>query len=102
MAQRHFRKTNNPREPHETQPEVQPLGFDPGLAIDTVTKAARENPHVAIVAALAAGFVLGGGVTPKLIGAIAMFAARHYVRATIEETFASLQPMPEEPAHSNL
>jgi hypothetical protein len=30
-------------------------------------------------------------VTPKLLGAISMFAARRYFRATVEETLASVQ-----------
>jgi len=71
--------------------DLSPLGFDPSHAIEVVTKAAKDNPHAALAGAFAVGFVLGGGVTPKLLGAMAMFAARRYFRATVEETLASVQ-----------
>lgn len=88
MPQRQPGETNTP---HQPQRETERLGFDPDRTIETVTKVARENPHAALAAAVATGFVLGGGVTPRLVGAIAMFAARHYLRATVEETIASFQ-----------
>ncbi|MBK9260134.1 MAG: hypothetical protein IPM54_09895 [Polyangiaceae bacterium] len=75
---------------HEPQ-DLLPLGFDPNHAIEVVTKATKENPHAALAGAFAVGFVLGGGVTPKLLGAVAMFAARRYLRATIEESLANVQ-----------
>lgn len=81
--------------------EVGPLGFDPGQTVESITKLARENPHTALVGAMAIGFVLGGGMTPKLMGAIAMFAARNYFRATVEETLASLQSTVEGQSHPN-
>ena len=71
--------------------DVLPLGFDPTHAIEVVTKVTRENPHAALAGAMALGFVLGGGMTPKLVGAVAMFAARRYFRVTVEETLASLE-----------
>ena len=76
---------------HDPQQEVLPLGFDPTHAIEVVSKLTRENPHAALAGAAAVGFILGGGVTPKLMGAIAMFAARRYFRATVEETLAHVQ-----------
>jgi hypothetical protein len=82
--------------------DLLPLGFDPSHAIEIVTKAAKENPHAALAGAFAVGFVLGGGVTPKLLGAISMFAARRYFRATVEETLASIQATLEKQATPQL
>jgi hypothetical protein len=80
---------------------VAPKEFDPSQAVESITKLARENPHVALAGAVAIGFVLGGGMTPKLLGAIAMFVARNYFRATVEETFSSLQSTLEGQTYPN-
>ena len=47
--------------------------------------------HAALAGAFAAGFLLGGGLTPKLLGAVALFAARRYFRGAVEETLESVQ-----------
>jgi hypothetical protein len=95
---------NQRREYVEKDPaaETMPFGFDPSQAVESITKLTRENPHAALVGAMAIGFVLGGGITPKLMGAIAMFAARNYFRATVEETLVSLQSTLEGQSHPNL
>lgn len=85
----------------EAPKNMEPKEFDPSQAIESVTKITRENPHAAVAGAIAIGFVLGGGMTPKLLGAIAMFAARNYFRATVEETFTSLQSTLEGQTHRN-
>jgi hypothetical protein len=77
--------------PHDSHHHDSPFGFDPNHAIEVVTKVTRENPHAALAGAVVVGFVLGGGMTPRLLGAIAMLAARQTFRATVEETLASLQ-----------
>lgn len=41
---------------------------------------ARENPRLAVGIALGAGFVLGGGLTPRILFALGAIAARRYVR----------------------
>lgn len=68
-----------------------PMGFDPSEALATVSNVAREHPHAALAGAFAVGFLLGGGLTPRLLGAAALFAARRYFRATVEETLLSVQ-----------
>ncbi len=88
MVQGRYEKTEMPHDSHHHDAL---LGFDPNHAIEVVTKVTRENPHAALAGAVVVGFVLGGGMTPKLIGAIAMFAARQTLRSTVEETLASLQ-----------
>lgn len=46
---------------------------------------ARENPHAAIGGAFAAGFLLGGGLTPRLLASIAMLAGRRYLSRAATE-----------------
>jgi hypothetical protein len=70
---------------------LSPMGFDPSEALAQVSNVAREHPHAALAGAFAVGFLLGGGLTPRLLGAAAMFAARRYFRMTVEETLASVQ-----------
>jgi len=70
---------------------LSPMGFDPSEAIAMVSNVAREHPHAALAGAVAVGFLLGGGLTPRLLGAAALFVARKYFRMTVEETLASVQ-----------
>jgi hypothetical protein len=46
----------------------------------TVEEFARNNPRTAVGIALGVGFVLGGGLTPRLLFGIGAFAARRYAR----------------------
>jgi hypothetical protein len=59
--------------------------IDAGEVVEAVAAFARENPHTALAVAAGAGFVLGGGMTPRLLGAIGLFAARQYLRGTIRD-----------------
>jgi hypothetical protein len=68
-----------------------PFGFDANEALTTVTEAAKQHPHVALAGAFVVGFLLGGGLTPRLLGAAALFAARRYFRQTVQETIESVQ-----------
>jgi len=74
-----------------TEHSLGPLGFDTSEAINTMSTMAREHPHAALAGAFAVGFLLGGGLTPKMLGAIGMFAARRYFRGAVEETLESVQ-----------
>jgi hypothetical protein len=58
---------------------------DPRHALEVVAAVAREHPHAALAGACAVGFVLGGGVTPRLLGAVALVAARRYFRQAVDE-----------------
>lgn len=60
--------------------------FDPGQAIEAVSAIAREHPHAALAGAALLGFVLGGGLTPRLIGAVGMIAARRYLQQSLRST----------------
>jgi hypothetical protein len=63
---------------------------DPGQVVQSVAAFARENPHAALAAAAGIGFLLGGGLTPRLLGAIGLFAAKHYFREAVQETLHEL------------
>ena len=41
---------------------------------------ARENPRTAVAIALGIGFVLGGGLTPRILFGIGAIAARRFAR----------------------
>src|SRR5262245_23845499 len=64
--------------------------FEPREVIAQVESFARANPHLALAGAAAIGFVLGGGLTPRLVGAVGMIAARRYLSGTMKETLGSL------------
>ncbi|MRG97678.1 hypothetical protein [Polyangium spumosum] len=66
-------------------------GVDPSQVLTMVSDVARANPHAALAGAVAVGFLLGGGLTPRLLGAAALFAARRYFRGAVEETLSSFE-----------
>ncbi len=51
---------------------------------------ARENPHAALIGGLALGFLLGGGLTPRLLGSIAFLAGRKYFAQTMRQTMENV------------
>jgi hypothetical protein len=59
--------------------------IDPEDVVGAVAAFARENPHTALAAAAGIGFVLGGGLTPRLLGAIGVFAARQFLREAMRD-----------------
>jgi dienelactone hydrolase len=54
-------------------------GIDPRELAQAAAEFARENPHTAVAGAFAVGFLLGGGLTPRLLASIALFAGRKYL-----------------------
>src|SRR4051812_18361896 len=46
----------------------------------TVEEFAKNNPRTAVGIALGVGFILGGGLTPRLLFGLGAFAARRYAR----------------------
>jgi len=61
-------------------------GIHPAELARAAAELARENPHTAIAGALAVGFLLGGGLTPRLLASIALFAGRRYLAEAARET----------------
>lgn len=46
----------------------------------TVEEFARNNPRTAVAVALGLGFVLGGGLTPRILFGVGAIAARRYAK----------------------
>jgi dienelactone hydrolase len=63
----------------------QAAGIDPRELAQAAAEFARENPHTAIAGAFAVGFLLGGGLTPRLLASIALFAGRKYLAEAARE-----------------
>lgn len=60
-------------------------GIDPRELAQSAAEFARENPHTALAGAFAVGFLLGGGLTPRLLASIALFAGRKYLAEAARE-----------------
>ncbi len=52
-------------------------------ARSTIETFARENPRSAVAVAVGVGFVLGGGLTPRILLGFGALAARTYVRGQL-------------------
>jgi hypothetical protein len=77
------RRSQVATEEHE---EAAGLGeIDPDEVIQAVTRLAQEHPRAALAGALAVGFVIGGGLTPRLIGSVALLAGRRYASQALRE-----------------
>ena len=73
-------------------PEASPRAPELEEVVDLARAWARENPHVAVGAALGVGFLLGGGLTPRVLGAVAILAARHSLKQSAAEILGSVMP----------
>lgn len=51
---------------------------------------ARENPRTAVAVALGVGFVLGGGLTPRLLFGLGALAARNFARDYAKNQIGSM------------
>jgi hypothetical protein len=60
-------------------------GVDPKELVAAAAEFARENPHTAVAAAFGIGFLLGGGLTPRILASIALFAGRKYAAQAARE-----------------
>jgi dienelactone hydrolase len=60
-------------------------GIDPREILQAATEFAKENPHTAVAGAFAVGFLIGGGLTPRLLASIALFAGRRYFAQAARE-----------------
>jgi hypothetical protein len=53
-------------------------GVDPAELVHAAEEVAREHPHGALAGCFAVGFVLGGGLTPRLLASALLFVGRRY------------------------
>ena len=59
-------------------------------AVLAATELAKESPHAALAIAAFAGFILGGGLTPRLLGTAAMIAGRNYLGRAMRDTLSTV------------
>lgn len=64
-------------------------GVDVSELVRAAADFARENPHAALGAALALGFVVGGGLTPRLLASFAVHAGRRYLADAARQAMES-------------
>lgn len=81
----------------EEEQEPGPEAVDPVKVVHVAAELARDNPHTAMAGALALGFLLGGGLTPRLLVSLAALAARRYAAEAAREALADVvrRPMDE-------
>lgn len=92
-SERDVNREQGPRsEAREREQGEGVLPFDPSEAVEAVSQWARENPHAAVAAAAGIGFLLGGGLSPRLLGAAGLMAARYYFKQSIGDTIEQLLP----------
>ncbi len=76
-------------EHHEAQgPSMEDLGLgavDPEEIVRAAAETARNHPHASLAGAFAVGFLLGGGLTPRLLVSLILFAGRRYATGTAQE-----------------
>lgn len=89
MEREHHEKTEQhektPRTPKKaTEHAMEQTAIDPGEMLEMVKDYARENPHVALGAAAAVGFVLGGGLTPRILMAAGVFFGKRYMNEALK------------------
>ena len=72
----------------EHAPAAEPEGVDPAELARAAARFAEENPHAALAGAFAVGFLLGGGLTPRILVSLAAFAGRRYAAQAAREALA--------------
>jgi hypothetical protein len=85
-------RTSRTRDERDEEQSESALPIDPSEALETVSQWARENPHAALAAAAGVGFLLGGGLTPRMLGAAGLMAARYYFKQAIGGTLEQVLP----------
>jgi hypothetical protein len=63
--------------------------FDPAELARAAARFAQDNPHAALAGAFGVGFLLGGGLTPRLLVTVATFVGRRYAAQAVREALAS-------------
>jgi hypothetical protein len=76
----------------EGEPPVEPgIGsIEPDEIVRAASELARESPHAALAGAFAVGFLLGGGLTPRLLASLAMILGRRYAAEVAREALGGV------------
>lgn len=69
--------------------EAELADIDAREVLASIGELAREHPHAALAGAAALGFVLGGGLTPRVLAMVGTFAGRRYANRVLREVLAS-------------
>jgi hypothetical protein len=88
MEQREPRRVTELHEERALAPDLSAI--DPTQLLRAAADFARDNPHAAIGGALAIGFLLGGGLTPRMLGSLALIAGRRYAADIAREAFSGV------------
>jgi hypothetical protein len=70
-------------------PEERSEAIDPEEIARAAAELTRESPHTALAGAFAVGFLLGGGLTPRLLTSLLLFVGRRYATEMARETLGS-------------
>ena len=75
----------------------EPPPLDPGIGslrpeeiVRAAGELARESPHTALAGAFAVGFLLGGGLTPRLLASLALMLGRRYAAEAAREALGGV------------
>ena len=60
---------------------------DPAEVARAAEETARSYPHGSLAGAFALGFLLGGGLTPRLLASLVVFVGRRYAAEATREAF---------------
>jgi hypothetical protein len=63
--------------------------LEPAELVRAAAELARENPHAALAGAFAVGFLLGGGLTPRVLVSLAVLVGRRYGAEAAQEAVAA-------------
>src|SRR5690349_17163498 len=66
----HTEGTDVSAEADSGREELDEISIKPAEIVEQVTTFTKHNPHIALAGAAAVGFVLGGGLSPRLVGAV--------------------------------
>jgi hypothetical protein len=76
-------------EGEEVQQEAGIEAIEPREIARAAAELARESPHTAVAGAFAVGFLLGGGLTPRLLASVLLFVGRRYAAEMARETLGA-------------
>jgi hypothetical protein len=81
MQEQTSRATNGGRRDEEAAEAP----VDPREILAAAASFAKDNPHAALAGAFAVGFLLGGGLTPRLLASAALVAGKRYLAENARE-----------------
>jgi hypothetical protein len=91
MAEHHESQRSEGVSASPEQPLEPGIGsVEPAEIVRAAAELARENPHAALAGAFAVGFLLGGGLTPRLLASLALIVGRRYAAEAAREALGDV------------